>query len=115
MFSDWASWVQLLGQAFKTGLLSAVLVCGIFYLGRNSRYGSTWHYVATPLVMALLMFIPHGWHAVFGTDPRDYADLMEARNMLPAVSLLEADFWGVLAGSALGVVGSYFLPARSPW
>lgn len=115
MLSELASSVQLLWQAFTTGLVSAVLICGIFYLGRNSRYGATWHYVATPVVMALLIIFPHGWHAVFGTDPRDYADLMEARKMLPAVSLLEADFWGVLAGAALGVVGSYFLPARSHW
>lgn len=115
MLSELATWVQLLGQAFKTGLLSAVLVCGIFYLGRISRYGSTWHYVATPLVMSLLIFFPHGWNAVFGTDPRDYADLLEARQMLPAASLFEADFWGVLAGAALGVAGSYFLPARNHW
>lgn len=115
MLSEFASSIQLLWQAFMTGLVSAVLICGIFYLGRNSRYGSTWHYVAAPLVMAFLMFIPHGWHAVFGTDPRDYADLIEARKTLPAVSLLEADFWGVLAGSALGFVGSYFLPAKNHW
>lgn len=115
MLSELAGSVQLLWQALTTGLLSAVLVGGIFYLGQNSRHGSTWHYVATPVLMTFLMFFPHGWHAVFGTDPRDLAGIMEARNMLPAVSLLEADFWGVLAGSAIGVAGSFFLPARSHW
>ncbi|TYO83674.1 hypothetical protein DQ397_000758 [Pseudomonas sp. CK-NBRI-02] len=115
MFSEFAISAQLLWQAITTGLLSAVLVCGIFYLGRNYRYGSTWHYVAIPVVMVFLILIPHGWHTVFGTDPRDFASLLEARKMLPAASLLEADFWGVLAGAALGVVVSYFLPARTYW
>ncbi|WP_146043286.1 MULTISPECIES: hypothetical protein [unclassified Pseudomonas] len=115
MLSELASSAQLLWQAFTTGLMSAVLVCGVFYMGRNSRYGSTWHYVATPVLMTFLMFIPHGWHVVFGNDPRNFASLMEARKMLPAASLLQADFWGVLAGSAIGVVGSFFLPARSYW
>ena len=115
MLSELADSVQLLRQSLTTGALSALLVCIVFYMGRNSRHGSTWHYVATPVLMAFLIFVPHGWHAVFGGDPRDYQSLMEARKMLPAVSLLEADFWGVLAGSAIGVVGSTFLPARRHW
>lgn len=115
MFSELAGSVQLLWQSLTTGVLSVVLVCIVFYLGRNSRYGSTWHYVATPVLMAFLMFVPHGWNAAFGADSSDFQSLLEARKMLPAASLLEADFWGVLAGSAIGVVASFYLPARNRW
>ncbi len=41
--------------------------------------------------------------------------LLEARQMIPAAALFKADFWGVLIGSIVGLIGSQFVPVRWHW
>ncbi|MNJ72835.1 hypothetical protein D3C77_695470 [compost metagenome] len=92
-----------------------MLVGGVLGVKRYFRLEGNWPYLVTAAFMIFLLVVPNGWHVVFGTDPRDFESLLEARRMLPVAALLKADFWGVLIGSGLGLVGSLFVPARRYW
>ncbi|CAI8984695.1 hypothetical protein [Pseudomonas chlororaphis] len=115
MFSEISDGLSLAGQFAFTCFWAVVLVGGILGVKKYFRLEGNWPYLAAGAFMIFLLVVPNGWHVVFGTDPRDFESLMEARRMLPASSLLEADFWGVLIGSVVGFIGSLVMPARRYW
>ncbi|MGE8098101.1 hypothetical protein ACQKP6_09075 [Pseudomonas fluorescens] len=115
MVSEFTDGISLLWQTACTGFWAILLVGGMLAAKRHFRLEGSWPYLVAGGFALFLLIVPNGWRVVFGTDPRDFALLMEARQMLPASALFKADFWGVLIGSIGGVVGSQFVPVRWHW
>lgn len=115
MLSEISDGFELFKQFAFTGFWSLVFVGGLLSAKRYFELDGNWPYYVASVIAFLLLFVPNGWHVVFGIDQRDFVGLMEARQMLPSVSLFEADFWAVLFGSGVGLVISFLLPARRYW
>ncbi|MFP3494146.1 hypothetical protein SB759_07940 [Pseudomonas sp. SIMBA_059] len=114
MIADISDGFVLFKQFASTGFWAFLFIGGLLCAKKYFDLDGNWPYFAAGVIFLVLLVVPHGWRAVFGTDPRDFAYLMEARQMLPSVSLFKADFWGVLIGSVLGFLASLFVPS-SRW
>jgi hypothetical protein len=115
MVSEFVDGASLLWQSVCTGLWAFLLVGGMLAAKKHFRLEGAWPYWVAGGFALFLLIVPHGWRVVFGTDPRDFALLLEARQMIPASALFNADFWGVLIGSIAGLIGSHFVPERWHW
>ncbi|GGK53151.1 hypothetical protein [Pseudomonas koreensis] len=115
MVSELIDGANLFGQIVCTGFWAFLLVGGMFAAKRHFGLEGNWPYWVAGGFALFLLVVPNGWRVVFGTDPRDFALLLEARQMIPATALFKADFWGVLIGSIAGLIGSRFVPERWHW
>lgn len=115
MLSEISNGFELFKQFAFTGFWSLFFVGGLLYAKRYFELDGNWPYYVASAIALFLLFVPNGWHVIFGTDQRDFVALMEARQMLPSASLFEADFWGVLVGSGAGLLISFLLPRRRYW
>ena len=115
MISEFVDGINLFWQTACTGFWAALLVGGCLAAKRHFGFEGFWPYWVAGGFAFFLLIVPNGWRVIFGTDPRDFALLLEARQMIPATALFKADFWGVLLGSLVGLIGSQFVPKRWHW
>ncbi|UZE14783.1 hypothetical protein [Pseudomonas sp. B21-053] len=97
---------SLVSQFFSTGFLAFLLTGLAIFVVRIDVYSErNWVYGLLALLLAILMFAPHGWNVVFPPDIRDWTSLMESRDKPSETSLFKADFFGVLVGAGAAFIG----------
>lgn len=97
---------SLVSQFFSTGFLAFLLTGLAIFVVRIDVYSErNWVYGLLALLLAVLIFAPHGWNVVFPPDIRDWTSLMESRDKPSEASLFKTDFFGVLFGAGAAFIG----------
>jgi hypothetical protein len=81
----------------------------------TGHYEEKWFYVAGVIAFLAILLFPHGVHLIFDTPQSIMENSYIGEPLVDHWELVKADFFGVLVGAVIGVIGFHWISERSYW